>query len=269
TGVDPSSVHLTVNGQDVTGQAQVSDRFVTCTTLPLVDGLNHVTVGVRDRAGNFNLAHWDFTVASLQNEIHKVSFSLSPSHGGERVAVTMDGIAGGDASFDLGSNWLAQPMHEVRPGYYEGVLVLERGDRVVNTPVTGHIRTGDHLFDLTSTNLVTFVDGRPAAPTIDLPTAGSGIQAPLVVAGHADPGVQVHVRIEYDNRALSRIGLRGFSSDQTVTADDTGAWRTGPMSLDSLTPRARHLAYVVSCEALNAGGAASKKVRLTVYRDAP
>ncbi|HET6383922.1 MAG TPA: stalk domain-containing protein [Armatimonadota bacterium] len=268
TGVDPASVRLHLNGVDVTGQAQITDRFISCTGIPLPDGVNHVLVSARDKVGNAVEKPWDFTVRSLSNPIHSVDAHLGRSKGSEEVRITLEGRAGGEATFDL-ADWRDQPMKETHPGRYEGVLRLERGDQVKGLPVIGHLKIGDRASTMLSKDLVTYLDTRPAAPVIEGPVTGSEIESPLVVFGHADPGCTVHVKVEFNNRVLSVFGLRGISSQQNAIVDDTGAWRTEQLGLGTFIPgHPKHLTYQIICESVNAMGTLSKKSEITVYRDA-
>jgi hypothetical protein len=62
SGVDPTSLTLTVDGADRTRAAQASTSGFTFTpALPLGDGVHRVAVAVRDRAGNLAQAQWSFT----------------------------------------------------------------------------------------------------------------------------------------------------------------------------------------------------------------
>jgi hypothetical protein len=59
--VNPESVKLTLNGDDVTSQANVSaDNIVYRATLPT--GANKVQLAVADMAGNSSSTTWSFTV---------------------------------------------------------------------------------------------------------------------------------------------------------------------------------------------------------------
>lgn len=267
TGADPASVHLSVNGLDATGHCQITDRFVTCTGLTLPDGVNRVILKVKDKAGNFSVVPWQFNEETAGSQIHTVSFKRSHTRGGERVTVNMEGAAGGNASFDLGPENRDQPMKEVRAGRYEGSLVLQRGDELVNIPVTGRLKLGDQSFTRLSSDNITNVDGHPTIPIIEGPVTGSEIQNPLVVFGHADPGVKVRVKVEYENRLYSMFGTRGLSSEQDAVADENGVWRTNPVGLATQIPGAHHVVYRISSEAINAGGHTSKSTHVRVYRD--
>jgi hypothetical protein len=64
-GIDPASVAISVNGQDVTAAATRTDGFVTYSPgAPLGEGLVQVIVRVSDRAGNAQSRAWSFTIRS-------------------------------------------------------------------------------------------------------------------------------------------------------------------------------------------------------------
>jgi hypothetical protein len=267
TGVDPATVRLFLNGTDITADSQVSDQFVTCSGHKLIDGLNQVVVTAKDRAGNYTVTPWSFTLTSLDNRVHSVEWKAVHNRQGERVLVSLEGVTGGDATFDIGPDIHDMPMKETRPGHYEGVVALQHGDKIIHLPVTGRLHFADGLFLRLSDNRITYLEGKPSAPVVDSPVVGSQIQAPLVVFGHADPGVTVHVKVEYDNKVLAFFGMRGFSSEQNVPADEHGQWRTGALSLGTAVPNAHHLVYRISCEAINAAGVSTRGPIITAYRD--
>lgn len=61
SGVDPSSVRLSINGQDVTGWSRVSASDVVFRG-DLREGRHHAKLVVRDRAGNVTRTEWNFVV---------------------------------------------------------------------------------------------------------------------------------------------------------------------------------------------------------------
>lgn len=64
-GINPSSVTISVNGQDVTASATRTDGFITYSPgFPLGEGPVQVVVHVSDRAGNAQSRAWSFTIRS-------------------------------------------------------------------------------------------------------------------------------------------------------------------------------------------------------------
>ena len=63
SGIDIASIHLRVNGRDVTGSAQVTaDHIMYTPMLALSEGEQTVELQVSDRAGNRTMQTWRFTV---------------------------------------------------------------------------------------------------------------------------------------------------------------------------------------------------------------
>jgi len=61
--VNPSSVHIIVDGHDITASAVRTPRFVHYVpVVPYPDGVVHVTVRVADLAGNVTSKSWSFTI---------------------------------------------------------------------------------------------------------------------------------------------------------------------------------------------------------------
>jgi hypothetical protein len=61
--VNPSSVHIIVDGHDITASAVRTPRFVHYVpVVPYPDGVVHVTVRVADLAGNASSKSWSFTI---------------------------------------------------------------------------------------------------------------------------------------------------------------------------------------------------------------
>lgn len=158
-------------------------------------------------------------------------------------------------------------MKEVRAGRYEGFLDLQRGEELVNIPVTGRLKLGERTFTRLSSVGITYVESHPSIPVIEGPVTGSEIQNPLVVFGHADPGARVRVKVEYENRFYAMFGTRGLSSEQDATVDENGVWRTNPVGLATQIPGAHHVVYRISAEGIDAGGHSSKSSHVQVYRD--
>ncbi len=63
SGIDIASLHLRVNGRDVTGSAQVTaDHIMYTPMMALSEGEQTVELQVSDRAGNRTMQIWHFTV---------------------------------------------------------------------------------------------------------------------------------------------------------------------------------------------------------------
>lgn len=62
---------------------------------------------------------------------------------GEELVVTLKGVSGGTATFDIGDLAKAIPMAEIEPGIYLGSYRLPKDPLISNVQVVGHIQLGD------------------------------------------------------------------------------------------------------------------------------
>jgi hypothetical protein len=122
SGVDPDSVKLLLNGDDVTSQANItSDNVVYRETLPT--GANKVQLTVADQAGNTATANWSFTVTGATTaDAPPPPVILEPKDGAE-------------VSGDIVVKGTAQPGStvRVRTTYSGTVLVILSQDGEANT----------------------------------------------------------------------------------------------------------------------------------------
>ena len=58
-----------------------------------------------------------------------------PLHAGQSLNISFDGTPGGTATFDLSNVVQASPMHETRPGHYEGSYIAQIGMNITDAPI--------------------------------------------------------------------------------------------------------------------------------------
>lgn len=63
-GIDTSTVRLSVDGNDITPDAQISDTSISYQPPQLADETHHVALSVSDKAGNEQTSSWDFSTSS-------------------------------------------------------------------------------------------------------------------------------------------------------------------------------------------------------------
>lgn len=124
SGVATDSVTLTVNGEDVTAQANVTSDSVVYrgdSALPL--GTNKVQIAVTDQAGNKASAEWNFTVSEKQS----ATAPESP--------VILEPKAGDEVSGEITIRGTAEPGStvRVRTTYSGTVLVILSQEGEANT----------------------------------------------------------------------------------------------------------------------------------------
>jgi hypothetical protein len=254
SGVDPASVRLLLNGNDVTDQATVARRFITYKPpTPLPPGMQEVELRVADMAGNRRTARWVFreqprAAGGIKTVTDNADHVLQP---GETLHVEMTGTPGGRATFTSGT---AQnvPLREVQPGRYVAEYTIRRGDDLADKPIAFHLVTPDgQKFEQASRAVVRVASGKPLPPTITSPDSNAAPSNPMVVRGRTTPNGRVQVRVSYRNKVLGVIALQGTAADTIVTADKNGLWETEPINLGGILGN-RGVEYTITATALNA-----------------
>jgi hypothetical protein len=237
SGVDPKGVRLTVNGQDVTADATVTDAFFSYRpAAELPAGETAVVVTVKDGAGNETKQAWKFAVTPASSVIRSVAVSPADETlgAGDALTVRIAAPAGGKASFSVGGAIVDQPMTEEAPGDYAGTYEVKKGDSVTKAPVTVAFTAKGAGKPVTKTagQSVTIAAGSPGTPVIDAPTEGASVGATVVLSGRAAPGATVRLSIRYSGKLLV-VGTGGNVVSTEVKAGKDGRWKTAPIKLPS------------------------------------
>jgi hypothetical protein len=233
SGVDPNSVRLLIDGNDVTEAATVNSSFVTWRpTRDLAAGVHSVTVTARDRAGNTLTRSWEFTVSdatgAIQSFTHDATGRVEP---GDVITVTLRGEAGATVTYAIGSV-RGLTMRETQPGTYVGTYTVRRGDNFANSAVVATMRTasGDTYTvdaDRTVNGSLTNAD----APRITSHQTGDFVQPPLVLRGTAAPNARVRIKVDYATTVVGGFRLTGGLYEGEVVANTAGAWQTDSIPL--------------------------------------
>lgn len=261
SGVDPDSVHLIVNGQNVTGQAQVTPFFVSFTPSdPLPPGLQTVQLNLADKAGNTTKTDWRFTEeAQAAGGIKSVTSNADhPLGPGDVLHVEMTGPPGAkSAGFAIG-NIQNVPMQESSPGRYVADYTIRKGDTTAGPPLHVSLRMPNgQIYVHQSEQAVQIEAGKPTTPVIIFPSSKDTITSPLVVRGKATPNTKVHVRIDYTSKVLDLLPIQGTATDVLVNADKNGNWQTDPINLGSLLANG-NTQYTLSATGENANNEQSQ-----------
>ncbi len=245
TGVDDKSVRLTVNGQDVTTQANVTGAlFAYRPTQDLPSGRNVALLTVRDKAGNETKREWAFTLAPVVSPIKVVTVSPEgrPLRVGDTLQVHMEATPGGQAKFSVGTVLVDRTMAETTPGVYDGVYAPRNGDSLTNAKVVVTFTPADLAQNQTpwtraATQTVSIAAGGLSAPIIDLPAEGQSVGSKRVtISGRAQPGATVRLTLRYDGKIVAFVRTSGNAGGGTleVKADETtGAWQIDDVALDA------------------------------------
>jgi len=260
SGVDPSSVRLIVNGQDVTPEAQVTPYFVSFTpTAPLPAGAQTVQLSLMDKAGNTTKTEWRFTEESqaaggITSITSNADHPLGP---GDVLHVEMTGTPGAKAGFSIG-NIQSIPMQETSPGHYVADYTIRKGDTTAGPPLYASLRMpSGRIYVHQSEQAVKIEAGKPVTPTIVYPGPQDTVTSPLVVRGKATPNTKVQVRIDYSSKVLGLLPLQGTATSVVVNVDKNGNWQTDPIDLSTLISN-KNTQYTLSATGVNANNEQSQ-----------
>jgi hypothetical protein len=270
SGIDPQSVRIFVNNQDVTQQATVTANFVTWrASEDMQPGRYEVRVVARDRAGNQAEQTWTFNVEGTEDLVttfaHTGREDVRP---GQEIRFRLDGRPGLTITLDIGDRVRDLPMREESPGIYRAYYTVRETDRFANEPVTARIQTPQgQRFTVEATQRVAEVRTAGAdpmrPPTITQPAAGTTAASPLVIRGTAAPGARVHVRVEYATTMLGLLRTTGALADLFVDANDRGEWATEAINLDTLI-RGQNTEYTITARVVGEGDQRSEAVTRTL-----
>ena len=274
TGVNPAATRISLDGQDVTANAETTASLFTYKPgTPLAGGLHTVTVSFSDFAGNTTTASWSFSV-STSTVIQSFTTnepSGQPVSAGSVVVFTLLAAPGGKASASIGALAKNIPLKETDPGVYVGEYTVKAGDSVDNAPVSAQFTTRDGT--TVSKNLLTnltLAAGPPPPPRVTEPKSGDFIDAnaPLTIKGRGLPSSTVRVSVSYTSKALGGIlPVSGQSATKDVGVSKDGDWEADGLSVQvqSLFGTNRDTVYTISVVQLDASGSpASEPSTITV-----
>jgi len=271
-GVDPAATHVSLDGKDVTGQANITPAFFSLRpTSDLALGAHTVQVSVADQAGNAGTTNWTFTVAA--NTLVR-SFTSSVPAGqaanvGDTIRFTLNAEPGGRASVSLGSIATNIPLAEGSPGVYTGEYTVRAGDSVQDAPASARFEKGGKSVTAALASGLTIAAGGPRAPVITSPGEDTTAGETLTVAGTAAPGATVRVSINFVSKALGGLfSVNGSAGSKEVTADKNGNWKAEDLSLrtNSLLGQGQDTVFTVSAVTVAANGDVSDPATIKVRR---
>jgi len=235
SGVDPSTVSLKVNNQDVTPNARITPTSVVY-DLPAdpTPGQYNVALSVSDKAGNVSIKTWSFSVSGnsiSSNFVHTGRDTLTP---GAQVQFTLKAPPGSQVTVFLGEGRQFD-LAESQPGVFTGNYTVRRLDRFKGdfvtatiTPPNGQsytIRAPERMgisSDLAPSDMI---------PVISSPLASQTIADPLVIAGTAPPTSTVNIHVSYENIINSHQSIHGELADLVVGADSAGNFQSKPIHI--------------------------------------
>jgi hypothetical protein len=136
-----------------------------------------------------------------------------PLRAGDTVNVTLDGTAGGSASFDIGSYVTNLSMTERTAGSYDGSYHLPAGANFTDVPIIGHLRAGGaDAADVQAQNTLS-ASGTPPGIADFAPDQGAVVNTnrPSIYATFASDAVPVNpssVVLTVDGRDVTSNAVR-------------------------------------------------------------
>jgi len=250
SAVNPGTVRLSVNGQDVTGHAVIAGDIVSYTpAVPFSPGSVRVRLMVGDRAGNTARAEWSFRIAPKDGLIQSVTVNPAGAlRPGDLLTVVMTGAPGGRAAFTIRGIPGTIAMRESRtPGVYVGTISVTAGLAVLDAPLLVSLERADRRSTATASVGVTMTGMPPAVPTVISAgrtiVLGDEAVTRIVLRGRSRPGFRILGRLFFQTQAAEQHTLGEFL---TVPGAD-GLWQTaiGPLIFPE---RARVFVSVVAID---------------------
>lgn len=262
TTIDPKSVRLFVNNQDVTSNSTITSSFFSYRpTQALPTGKNEVRVQYKNASGQNRVATWNFTVQRPQANLNITSVSHNasskPLGPGSTFLATINGTPGAKASVLLIENndtVRELPAQEVSSGVYVATLNLQASDQVNQGVIVGRLqRQNNTIYDAApqaanfssnaQTAAVPEVQGESTTGTNTAATSsnanalrpvflnyqnGDQISSRgFTLEGQTKPSAKVRVKVTSATSVLGGLVQVGGNTlvEQEVTADSQGRFQ--------------------------------------------
>jgi hypothetical protein len=270
-GIDPSRGKVFVDGQDVSGSANMTASYIDYKpSVPLASGQHSVRVVVVDSLGNHSTSEWPFVVTS-HRYIDRFETNVDPGtilSAGQTIRFTMQGPANGDASASILGVARHIPLHEDHPGFYRGEYIVKAGDSATESPIVGRLKTADgHELTTLLSNGLNVAAGTPGAPVIESPLDGASVNGRTTIAGTAPPLSTVRVTVHYHTKAAGDlVDLTGTAATRAVMADAAGNWSIDnlPLGGNALLSDEHNTQYTISAIAIDPTGNRSAESTVSV-----
>ena len=269
SGIDVRKAKLVVAGKDVTPDAVFTEGFFSYKpAAALKPGKVVATLIAHDIAGNRLRKDWSFTIGTGRSVEPLQSIEVSPSDKtldyGDILTVKVTGVPGATASFSLGEVVKDKLLREDTPGIYVGTYTVKRGDAVAGASVAIRFTPsgGQTIERLAVAGATASVVAKATnyTPTIDTPLDNASVGDTVTVTGRALPGASVKVTLKYSGLRVV-VAASGQIASTVVTADEKGAWTTGPLTLK--VPRdVTRTSIVAEAVAVGTDGAQSEPARV-------
>ncbi len=260
SGVDANSVKMTLDGKNVTTDANVTAAFISYKpAAALAAGPKVVGLLVRDKAGNTATKSWRFTVKTASNVIKSFTYTAPANAGpGDVITAKLQGDAGGKATFwfvnPAGAKILERTLVATSAGVYQGEYTIRKGDDLSGASVVGSLTTtAGETFSMVADKTLA---GKPvdlSAPTVVVPGAGKSVSSPLVIKGKSNPSGKVRVAVTYEAVLGGVFPVSGKVTEQTLTCNTAGGFSSEAVDLGTMFS-AGDTIYTLTAVAIAADG---------------
>lgn len=253
--VDPSSVRLLVNDEDVTGRSTITDSFFSYRpSQPFAPGPVAVRVEYSSTSGEMKASSWSFTVQPPQQAIAIESVThnaVSPIAPGDSFLATVTGTPGATASVLLVNDEQTVQVlltQEVSSGVYVATLTVPNAS-VSEGIVVGRLQQqGQQVYGVAEQALQFSASAGAAAPAVETtsapqspPNATAVAPAGLEFTSHSEgeavsgnsitlvgqtrPGAEIDILVQTSRSVFGLVSLGQTILDQRVRADEQGEFR--------------------------------------------
>lgn len=268
SGIDVKGVTIEVNGKNVTAQATITQDFVSYRpSTPLPSGRATVKVSAKDKAGNAATESWVFDARAAADVITSFTHSsLADMQPGDVITVTMEGEAGGMASFSIVLNdekLRTEQMREASAGTYVGEYTIRRNDTLAGAVIVGSLTTKAGDTYTTQSAAPAAVPAQALSPPkITSPAEGASVASPVRIEGTAAPNTRVRLRLGYRTTVLGALTMTGVLTEQTVDVDGEGRFKSEPINLGTLV-KGKGTIYTLTAVSIGAMGEESEPAVVT------
>ncbi|RYZ74664.1 MAG: copper amine oxidase N-terminal domain-containing protein [Proteobacteria bacterium] len=267
TGVDRAQVKLTLDGDDVTRSANVTDRFVSYRPeKALKAGKHEVVLTVRDRTGNVAKQTWSFTVGNQADVVRAFNTDgTGDVRPGDVISFTLVGDPGATVVANVKGKIKNLPLRETRPGEYTGQYTVRSNDQFFNDKVTARFKSKDgEVYNVDATERLA-ANARPKAPSITSPADGATIGDSVTFKGKAAPGSKVRIQVAYKTSLFGVVPQNGSLGETTVDVKEDGTFTSGAIEISSIR-NGKNTVYTVTFTVLGNGGRESDSETLTLKK---
>lgn len=194
TAVKYESARLWLDGREVTGNCLRTPQFISYQALfPMKSG--QVTVRFTGLAADSTPIErkWSFSIKPAPG-ITSIAHDAGEQSLGEYddLTVTMKGLPGGKARFEIGEYRFSTPMSEVKPGVYVGTYRVQPGDHCQSASIIGYLGIGTKEYAHTCERPVTMW-ANLFRVIVETPKDSAEVSKTFLIKGRTRPNSNVSI----------------------------------------------------------------------------